>query len=175
MSNVGITTAKKLRNLNYTGGIIFTADSTQFAVDSYDVQALGYLLKPLNTDKFEMTMDRFVKDFTTNKYTVQNHSKFINIPYNEILYIESDNSKCILHKTDSEYYTIYKKHLNVIQNELNDRRFLRCHQSYLVNMDYIASGDKSFVLTNGDIVCIRQRNLKAIKDTYLEYISFKKD
>ena len=71
-------------------------------------------------------------------------------------------------------YVIYKR-LGDIESELNDKRFLRCHQSYLVNMNYIKNVDKHFELTNGEIVCIRQRSLKAIRQEYLDYLNSKKN
>lgn len=169
---LGINVAKKLRSLRYNGDIIFITASSEFAIDSYDVQAIGYLLKPFDFRKLYIIMDRFIKYFNTNTYRVQKYSKIVNIPYNEILYIESDNSKCILHRSDGTTYKVYKR-LNTIQDELSDKRFLRCHQSYLVNMNYIEQVDKSFILTTGDIVHIRQRTLKAIRQNYIDYISFK--
>ena len=67
---------------------------------------------------------------------------------------------------------VYKR-LSEIEHELQDGRFLRCHQSYLVNMDFIQLTDKQFVLTTGDTVLIRQRDLKAIRQCYLDYVSGK--
>ena len=82
--------------------------------------------------------------------------------YSEIEYIESSNSKCILHRTDGNKYTIYKK-LNDIEEEINHRAFLRCHQSYLVNMNKIKSVENDFTMKSGDVVPIRTRNLNEIK------------
>lgn len=65
------------------------------------------------------------------------------------------------------------KRLSEIEQELNDRCFLRCHQSFLVNMDYILRADKEFTLTNGDTVSIRQRSLKMMKKMYLDYLKEK--
>lgn len=90
------------------------------------------------------------------------------IPYNEIVYIESNNSKCILHRNNGEKYNIYKK-LNEIESELNDSRFLRSHQSYLVNMDYIIEAGNQFQLSTGDVILIRQRHVKEIRNQYLKY------
>jgi DNA-binding LytR/AlgR family response regulator len=149
------------------------ADSIQFALDSYDMQYADYLLNPFSVTKLDFIMERFIKKFYTKTYSVKSYSKFINIPYNEIIYIESDNSRCILHTVNKKLYTIYGKRLSIIGAELDDKRFLRCHYSCIVNMDYIASADREFILTTGDIVNIRQRSLKSIKDAYLEYISFR--
>ncbi|MEE0858003.1 MAG: LytTR family DNA-binding domain-containing protein [Acutalibacteraceae bacterium] len=169
---LGIDVARKLRKINYTGDIVFMTATIDFAVDGYEVEAVGYLLKPHSYEKLYKVLDRVVKNYDTNVYRIRQRNNFVSVPYNEILYIESNNSKCILHSNDNNSYVIYKR-LNEIENELNDSRFLRCHQSYLVNMNYIRKVDKHFVLSNGDMVCIRQRNIKAIKQEYIKYINSK--
>ena len=94
------------------------------------------------------------------------------VVYHEILYIESSNSKCILHDKSGRTYTIYKT-LNTVEKELGDRRFLRCHQSFLVNMDHIKQISNQFLLSNGDSVPIRQRGLKPVRQMYFDYASSK--
>lgn len=61
-------------------------------------------------------------------------------------------------------------HLDELEARLTDRRFLRCHQSYLVNMDHVRRVDSHFVVEGGASVSIRQRDLKVIRDRYLAYI-----
>lgn len=165
---LGIDVAKILRNINFNGEIIFLTATSDFAVDSYDVQAGGYLLKPLCYDKLKNAIDKTIHNFVTSTYRVRRRSNFVLIPYNEIIYIESNNSKCILHRTNGENYNIYKK-LGEIEDELNDSRFLRSHQSYLVNMDYIIQAGNQFELSTGESVLIRQRQLREIRSVYLEY------
>ena len=88
--------------------------------------------------------------------------------YNDILYVESINSKCILHSEAGEAYTVYKT-LNTIEKELGDRRFLRCHQSFLVNMDHIKQIGAQFLLSDGILVPIRQRGVKSVRQAYMDY------
>ena len=166
---LGIDVAHKLRSLGYRGHIIFLTATADFAVDSYEVEALGYLLKPQSFEKLSQVMDRAIRTMTTNTYLVKNHSKIIRVPYHEILYAESMNSKCIMHCCNDQSYVIYKR-LTTIEHELNDKRFLRCHQSYLVNMDYIHQVDSQFTLVTGDTVAIRQRDLKSIRQAVLHYL-----
>lgn len=164
---LGIEVAKNLRKLKFNGEIIFLTASSDFAVDSYDVNAGGYILKPISYNKLKKVIDKVTLKLGTNSYCVRQRSNFLLIPYNEIVYIESNNSKCILHRNNGEKYNIYKK-LNEIESELNDSRFLRSHQSYLVNMDYIIEAGNQFQLSTGDVVLIRQRHVKEIRNQYLD-------
>ena len=51
-----------------------------------------------------------------------------------------------------------------------DGRFLRCHQSYIVNMDEIKDASDHFEMISGDIVPIRQREAAKIRNLYENYI-----
>ena len=172
---LGIDAAHRLReNIHYEGDIVFLTATSKFAVDSYEVNASGYLVKPLSYEKVFAVMDKILSSYKSRTYLIRRHSSIIHIPIDEILYIDSDNNKCLLHRKDGRNYTIYKK-LDEIQEELPSSHFLRCHQSYLVNMDYIRSADKDFEMINGDVVSIRQRDIKRIRSVYFDYISLKND
>ncbi len=171
---LGIDAARKLREKAYKGDIIFLSATADYAVDSYDVSARGYLLKPYSYEKLCLVLDRAIGDIDDKIYTILRRSDIIRIPYSDILYVDSCNTKCFLHCIDQTKYVLYKR-LDEIENELNDNRFLRSHKSYLVNMDHIREAGKSFVLTNGDIALIRQRQLKEIKKAYMEFLDRHED
>ena len=111
----GIQVAEKLRNMNYKGKIIFLTTTSKYAVKSYDVEASGYLVKPHDIDKISMVLDRVLSNYENmHTYQIKKRNSVIQVLYSEIEYIESSNSKCILHRTDGNEYTIYKK-LNDIE------------------------------------------------------------
>ena len=169
---MGNQIAHQLRAMGYQGEIVFLTASSDFAIEGYDVDASGYLLKPLDYGKLEMVMDRITRNIAPSTYQIRHRTTVTKLAYHEILYIESSNSKCILHTESGGAYTVYKT-LNTIEKELGDRRFLRCHQSFLVNMDHIKQIGKQFLLSNGDYVPIRQRGVKAVRQAYIDYIASK--
>ena len=164
----GMSIAENLRKLPYTGKIIFCTTSSDYALDSYNVYASGYILKPYGISDIKRTLDRFLPEFQSESYLVKQKSDIIYIPVNEITYVESDNTKCILHRTEDRKYVIYKK-LQQIEDELNDERFLRCHQSYLVNMNYIREANDMFILQDGEAVLIRKKSKKEIHKKFFSY------
>ena len=169
---MGNQIAHQLRAMGYQGEIVFLTASSDFAIEGYDVDASGYLVKPLDYGKLEMVMDRITRNIAPSTYQIRHRTTVTKLAYHEILYIESSNSKCILHTESGGAYTVYKT-LNTIEKELGDRRFLRCHQSFLVNMDHIKQIGKQFLLSNGDYVPIRQRGVKAVRQAYIDYIASK--
>ena len=164
----GMNIAQKLRQLPYCGKIVFCTSSSDYAVESYDVFASGYIVKPYGLTEIKRTLDRLFPEFKTDSYYVKQKSRIIYIPINEIIYVESNNTKCILHRTNGRNYTIYKQ-LGQIESELHNERFLRCHQSYLVNMNYIEEADDVFILQNGEEILIRKKSRKEMHQKFLDY------
>lgn len=167
---LGIDAARRLRAISYTGLIVFCTTALDFAPESFEVDASGYMLKPYDMEHFSRLMDRVVQKIEDGTYCIKTRAQVLRVPYGEILYAESRNSQCIIHLTQGREYTVYKK-LGDIQAELNDARFLRCHQSYLVNMEHIREAGEQFVLDSGDTVLIRKKEHKEICRQYLDFLS----
>lgn len=168
-TKLGIDVARELRQIPYNGAIVFLTATAEFAVDSYDVDAIGYLLKPHSYEKLCGVMKKVTTNYDVATYQITFRNNVIRIPYHEILYFESDNVKCLLHHRNGKTYSIRKK-MNEIEEEVSkDPRWLRCHLSYLVNMEHIQHADSRFTLFNGEEVMIRQRTLKEIRAKYLLY------
>ncbi len=165
---LGIDVARKLREIGFENGIAFLASTADFAVAGYDVRAVGYLLRPFGYDKVKSVMDRLADKCYFSMYQIKQRKSTFRISYDDITFVESNNSKCTLHTSSGSEYIIYK-HLSEIEAELSDMRFLRCHRSYLVNMNYISQVDKQFLLRGGEVVLIRQKSLKEMRERYLEY------
>lgn len=164
----GVEVARRLREDGYGGAIVFSTATSEFAPEGFDVEASGYLVKPIGLESLSRTMDRVVRSVRTSTYPVKNRAVITHVPYDEIVFVESRNSRCVLHRVGGQQHTVYKK-LVEVEQELDAHCFLRCHQSYLVNMNYIASVDQQFTLTTGDVVLIRQKSLRAVRQAYEDY------
>ena len=90
------------------------------------------------------------------------------IAYDDIIYIESRGRNLRVVCSGGTEHMIRKK-LADIQAELIQPRFLKCNQSFIVNMDYIAYADEDFTMDNGDIVPIKVRERKKIREQYFTY------
>lgn len=165
---LGIDIARKLRASEYKGSIIFLTASPDFALESYDVDADGYMLKPISYSKLKTVLDSVMQQKAPCTYQICQRSSVISLFLHEIMYIESQNSKCIIHTVSGEKYTAYKT-LNTIESELDNQRFFRCHQSFLVNMDHVRQIDKQFLLRNGETIPVRQRGIKPARDAFVKY------
>ena len=164
----GMEIIRRLRKHDRNVAVIFMSSSPDYAIESYDVWADGYLLKPIVRDKVENVLNRFMEyRYPKNKKSLLmvNGSSSRRISYDDIMYIESRRMNLRIVCAKGVEHTIRKK-LDEVQAELTQPRFLKCNQSYIVNMDYITRADTDFTMENGDRIPIKVRERKRIREKY---------
>lgn len=133
----GIETAKKLRENQYHGQIIFVTSHPDFVFQGYEVRSLNYILKPYVTDKILSVLHTALNelDVSVEKYfIVEQRSGSTRVPLNDICYFFSE--KRLIHLVSAvQTYTFYGK-LNDLEEQLPDS-FVRIHNRYLIHMKYL--------------------------------------
>lgn len=167
----GVETARRLRREGCRAIIIFLTTSLDFAIEGYEVEAAGYILKPLEQEKLQQLLQRLFQNENSVVLTLRQGNKVFAVPPSEIIYIESDRNKLIIH-TVRETISCHGRMGEVVRR-LPQRQFLRCHQSFLVNMDRVCTAENDFRMENGEIVPIRVRERRDIRETYFQYITEK--
>lgn len=171
-STNGFETAVKIRELDPQVPIAFLTACRDYAVESYDVGAVAYLLKPLQEEKLFSLFSRLTREEKPKSLSVKQRGRTRNLDYRDILYLESSGHRVTIHLTDQSKEIIYAK-LDELETRLDDERFVRCHKSFLVNMDYVKDADRDFTMEGGDAVPIRTHGRKDVIITYEEYFAKK--
>lgn len=171
MNSNGMDIAKVIKKYSNNTQVVFSTSSTEHAIEAYDIEAIGYLLKPIEVEKCIRILDRFLNEYAKrDKVAIfKSKGKLIKTEYDNIIYLDSRNTTVIVHLVKNEVIKIYGK-LDDVEAELSDRRFLRTHKSYLINMNHIKSVDDNFVTDTDEEVIIRTRGSSGIKNEYYEYI-----
>lgn len=164
----GMEAAKKLRELGCRSALIFLTTSPDFALESYDVEAAGYLLKPPAPEAVEKALNKHMEEKPRKKIRVLAGREKRYLYQNDILYAESRNHDIIICLSSGERLQVREK-LSDFEAELADKRFLRCHKSFLINMDAVKDVKEGFVLKNGETIPIRARDKAAIAEAYYQY------
>ncbi len=166
----GIVVAEKIRNLDEYVKIIFVTSTPDYAVDSYDVRAYGYLLKPVEKQRIFALFNRYFSEMKKqNSITIRKGATHERLLAADIVYIESRARELYIYLKNGETRTCYGK-LDSIEAEINSSSFLRCHKSFLVNMNYIARAKNEFITVFGHVVPIRQNGKTSIKERYFKYV-----
>lgn len=166
----GMKIARKLRDIQFKAPIIFLTAHADYAVESYEVYVAGYLLKPYDTNKLTLLLDEVLQRSVQKRIAVKVKKQHRYLEINDIMYAESDKHVLNIHLKDSRVIQTTEK-LSELKKTINSKRFIRCYQSYLVNMDYIKDAKTDFILSNDIRIPIRVRGRKEIIERYHKYYS----
>lgn len=167
-----------VRNLEYKPVIIFTTAFDKYAVEGFKVDAVDYLLKPVDYPEF-------LKAAEKAKQWILAKNKIINIKSNkEFLFIKSEYKiirielKTIKYiEGMSEYVRIHREHaksimsllsLKSLEEQLPEDQFMRVHKSYIVNLKKITEIESNIIVC-GDGITIPVSKL--YRDKFQDYIN----
>ncbi len=168
----GIEIARKIREFDKECKIIFITSSKEHAIDSYDVRALHYILKPIDEEKLGLAIEMAIEGLNkeNKQIVIKNKKGSYRIILKDILYAESNARVVNTYLKSGEVISFYSKLKDFIES-IHDDRFLKCHKSFVVNMDYILKIESNFIYMSGNIkIPISTSNIAAIKEKYLKYL-----
>ncbi len=134
----GMETAKMLRRRGVRSLLIFVTVLRECVFDAFEVEAFDYLVKPLDRGYFTRTVDRAMKALerrAAKTVMVRRGASCEVIPLAKIVYCEVQGRKVYIHQSDGTVADHYER-LDELARRV-DRRFFRCHRSYLVNLEYV--------------------------------------
>lgn len=169
----GLQGAAELLTLYPDPVIIFITSSLEAAVDSYRVCASGFLLKPVRWEDFEETMDRVSRQHLALPQTclsVVVNRVPVELPLERISHFENRLHKVYATLTDGSVIPLSQKLSAILDSVAKQEIFLRCHQSYIVNLAHVhALEDSSFRMEDGTSVPISRAFYKETKNAYYHY------
>lgn len=164
----GITGIEFARTISKRTLVIFTTAYTEYALDSYEVDAIDYLIKPVEAERFQKAVDKALsyhslllkeeKDEKEEKeakeekevmetivaaeyFFVKAERRYFKVNYSDIVFIEGLKDYVILQLNDQRIIT--RMSLKAIFDLLPKSLFLRVNKSYIVNTNYIESFDNN--------------------------------
>ena len=119
--------------------VIFTTAYTSYAVESYAINAIDYLLKPITFDRFVKSVEKLhsvLKQRTTEQghFFIKSGKAMIKVSSHEIFYIEGLKDYVIF-RLEKEKHIVYKK-MKELESILEEN-FMRVHHSFIVNTNHI--------------------------------------
>lgn len=132
----GMDLAEILRREGNNCAIIFVTISTDHYARSYEVDAEHYLVKPITYDHVEKALSRCrrILDHAAKCAVFSRSGKELQIPLSQIRYVEVFRNQTVLH---ADQDISLRSPLETVLQQLCDRRFLRTHKSFAVNLDQI--------------------------------------
>lgn len=179
----GVELAKRIRSENRRISIVFVTGNTDYLLQGYEVEALHYLLKPVDADKIDSCMERIL-----TRYREQEGEKVILMEAREltggqrgnrvtlrlvpedILYIEAFAHNTELHTKEKCYFI--SDGISEWRERLPEETFCTCHRSYLVNLFHVVRLERTAViLDDGRQVPLSKKSYRDVNQAFIHYYS----
>jgi DNA-binding LytR/AlgR family response regulator len=169
----GIELAAEIRRNNSHCKIIFLTSSSEFAVSSYSVNAFYYLLKPFSDTELKSLLSKTLAEMEkeeSSSIVVKVKGKLTRLQIHTLQYVESVKHTIFFHLHSSEVISCYSTMNEFNDILLSDKRFAKCHKSFIVNMDYVLSiSNKDFTLIDKTLIPISRQVYQQVKKQYIDY------
>lgn len=166
----GITLAKRLRAVSENVQIVFLTSHIEYALEGYEVNALRYLVKPVDMNKLSEVL-KYIQDKKNNsrQIMIKQEGEDVVIDISDIIYMESMDKNVRIVTSKSEYITRYN--ISDYEEELKNSGFLRIHRGYLISLSKVKKIVKNDVVMDGDIsLPVSRSNIKTLKDALYAYV-----
>ena len=179
----GITLLKVLKNKPY---VILTTAYSEYALEGYELDVMDYLLKPITFERFLKAVEKATQRLTataidaekkidnfTEKATpthelispfifVKDGTKLIKIKLSDIMYVEGLKDYVTIYTPEKKIVTLQR--IKALEMQLSDNQFIRIHNSYIVNLEWIDAIHKERVQIGKNLLPISDTYRKAFKD-----------
>ena len=145
----GFETAEEIRKSDTDVSIVFCTSyyTITNAGKGFEVAAEDFLSKPLLYRKVENILNKIYKKKLLNaeeKLFLKCHDGLITLQLSDIIYIQTENKLLILHTIHGDVQS--SQRMSELEKRLSKKQFFRCHNSYMVNFDYVEGVKKDSVL-----------------------------
>ncbi len=167
----GMDTARRLREIDKNITIIFVTNMAQYAVNGYEVDAVDYILKPVNYYDFSMKFHRTVAKAAQQKehiITIDTPDGLRRLKISAIKYVEVLGHYLYFHTVKNVYKI--RGSMQEISDQLEKYFFVRIHRSFIVNIRYVDKILSKEVTIAGETFLVGRAYKDQLKQEYMKYI-----
>jgi len=153
--------------------IIFTTAYSQYAVESYELNALDYLLKPVTFERFLMAINKAAAALSSKNTTAMDEDAAVfiksgpqthRVKVSEILYLEKNGNYITVHLKDGNI--LIRENMGDIFDLVPAADFIRVHKSYVVGIRHISMIEVHQLIVNGEKIPIGSTYRDSLRDRF---------
>jgi len=144
-----------IKQLKHKPLIIFTSAHQKYAVKSFDIRPIHYLIKPLKIENLLIAFDRVKNKLTNQKMDTEfifvlNNKEYIKLKYNQIFYIKAEGNFVKIFTENKKLLIL--SNLTQFTKQLPNNQFLRIHKTYTININKIEKYTPEHIVINSQII-----------------------
>ena len=167
----GMSLAHEIRKSDPHVPILFLTTEKSYVFEGYEVNAMRYLLKPLNEEQFFLVLEEVARRKKVEQHylLVETMDKEkVRVAVGDILYLEANGHTTRIVTTTQE--CMCRQSFSSLTEQLNNTDMLFCHRSYFVNLKYVTRLEGNEVLMdNGDRLPVSRQKRNAFMDGLVSY------
>lgn len=169
----GMEVARRIRRTGSACCIVFITNMPQYAVQGYEVEAIGYLVKPVRYFPFLQTLKRVCAHAETRReeevnIVINTRQEVKVLRSSSITFVEVESHNLVFHTADGgEFRT--RDSLKALEAQLEAVNFCRCNSCYLVNLRYVESISGNTVRVAGTELLVSRHKKKEFTEKYMRY------
>lgn len=157
---IGVDVLKQLRACGIDSAVVFSTSSKDFVEQSYEADALHYLVKPVTKEKIGLVLNKYLTQcFEHQTIALKIGRNKENFLISNIVYIESFSHKCIVHTLNNEIEI--SEPISEIEVKVEQFDFVKVNRTTIVNMRYIQEVTSTDVILMSKVFVSISRNNKA--------------
>ena len=167
----GLETARIIRKLGSEAQLIFVARDAEMAIHGYSVDALAYLLQPVESAAAERALDNAVRRLSSRScayLALKLPNGTASISTNDITYVEVFDHNLVYHTTGGDYTV--RGRLGDVYEQLDHDYFLACNRSFIVNLRYVTEICTDHVILNGTKISVSKSHRKEIQSRFSAFM-----
>lgn len=162
----GMSLARTIRKTDTDATIIFITSTRDFALEVYDVNALHYLIKPVDTLVLEqLIISDYNKRFQNSFFILESEFGKQRININNIICLETKGRQVEITLMDDTFY--YSGRLSKLLLALPKHQFIRCHQAFALNIRNVRELTKQdAIAVNGKAIPVSRTFVKDVRKAF---------
>ncbi|MDO4284858.1 MAG: LytTR family DNA-binding domain-containing protein [Eubacteriales bacterium] len=169
----GMSAAEQIRALDEDVALIFITSTVQFAVQGYQVDALGYVVKPVSYLAFSQILKKAIRQVAQRQsrayLNIDVEGGYLRLDCDQIYYIESQRHNLIVHSEKGEFRT--PGPMKRMESQLAENGFVKCHNAYLLNLQHVTGVlQSSVLLSDGLELPVSRTHKKGFMESLTDYM-----
>ncbi len=167
----GMQAAHRLREMDGTVCLIFITNMAQYAIAGYEVNALDFLLKPVEYLRFAAKLDKAIENcslISDRTLLFRTGNDYVRVRLSAICYVKSDKHYAYLVTQEAEYRV--RESMKEMEQMLPRERFVRCDNSYIVNLAYVKRINRDSVQVGPYMAPVSRPRRKELVNAFTRYL-----
>ena len=167
----GIEVARIMRKINTDSVLVFVTAMAQLAIKGYEVDALDFIVKPADQGSINYVLSKALtrlENTSSTIFALKTSEGIVSLSSNDITYVEVFDHNLAYHTTKGTYEV--RGRLSDVIQKLDQKRFIMCNRSFVVNLRYVSSACSEYLVVDGKKVYISKSHSKEIMKHFSNFL-----